>query len=160
MGGILSVCPDNTSEIPLQFNEVLSRLAMVKISKGSCGTFYIQPYLSALTLNVYKSVEKVPITIYYGDSTGSEISMEQGEGDTKAFGSYVSYSTFGPTNETYKIVSPKGGEWYIDATNCNDLYVVYQTFSDQNFQILEPSHTLPVYSVKGGDDLILITSII
>ena len=145
-GGDFVSLSNNTSEIPLQFNEVLSRLAMVKIAKGSCGTLYIQPYLSAITLNVYKSVEGVPITLYYGDPKTSTNVIEQGKGNTEAFGSFVTYGTFGPTNEMYKVISPKGGEWYIDAAVCEELHVVYQTFYPQNFQILEPSHALPVYS--------------
>ena len=147
-GGDLIDLSNNTSEIPLQFNEVLSRLSMVKISKGRCGSLYVQPYLSALTVNVYKSVEGVPVTIYYGEPSTAVYELEEGKGDTQAFGSEITYSLFGPTNESYNFISPKGGEWYIDAaiSVCGELRVVYQTFLPQDFQLVEPSHTLPVFN--------------
>jgi hypothetical protein len=143
-GGALIDLANNTSEIPLQFNEVLSRLAMIKIDKSSCGTFYVQPYLSGLTLNVYKSAEGIPITISYNG-----YSLEGGKGDDQYFG-MDAYETYGATNENYKFISPKAGEWKIDATVCDELHVVYQTFVPDDIQMIEPHHALPLYDGSQG----------
>ena len=119
-GGALFDLQENRSDVPVEFDRVLSRLLNIQPERQQCGDLYVDPYLEALVINVYKNAEGVKVKISSG-----EYALEGGKdagsvsGAENYFAEKVVYTSNGAHNEHYTFVLPHPGKWKISSTVCD-----------------------------------------
>jgi hypothetical protein len=132
-GGDLINLGRSANDISLQFNMILSRLGFIPIKLLGCGTTPVEPYLSGAVMDIFAVGEDIEVRISHTDpSQGNQVfTLIGGQGtpaDLAHFGlSPDGYSNLGSV-EHYFFENPPGGNWEIDATNCDDVKLTLLEF--------------------------------
>jgi len=150
-GGALFSLKENRSEVPVEFDRVLSRLLNIQPERQQCGDLYVDPYLEALVINVYKNAEGVKVKIASG-----EYALEGGKdagtrpGAESYFAKKVVYTYNGEHNEHYTFILPHPGKWKISSTVC-DAFQALVLPLDPSVSSSEEGGTFPMYHPRGNE---------
>lgn len=150
-GGALFSLKENRSEVPVEFDRVLSRLLNIQPERQQCGELYVDPYLEALVINVYKNAEGVKVKISSG-----EYALEGGKdagahaGAESYFAKKVVYTYNGEHNEHYTFILPHPGKWRISSTVC-DAFQALVLPLDPSVSSSEGGGTFPMYHPRGDE---------
>ncbi len=138
--GELIELDQNLAEIPEVFNKIMSKLAGVEPTILPCGNLAVNPYLSGVSLDIYKAANGLEVEL---DINGHKV--KNGEG-SKDFLNY-NYNSYGAT-EHYLFDRPPGGLWKMVCSDPNGAKVSFQPFNAQ-VKMVEPAAVLPQYNVNG-----------
>jgi len=150
-GGTLFDLKENRSEVPVEFDRVLSRLLNIQPERQQCGDLYVDPYLEALVINVYKNAEGVKVKISSGDYAlegGKDAGSRSGA--ESYFAQKVVYTSNGAHNEHYTFVLPHPGKWKISSTVC-DAFQALVLPLDPAVSSSDGAWSFPLYRPTGNE---------
>lgn len=132
----------NLAEIPAVFNKIMSDLAGVQPTILSCGNLAVNPYLSGVSLDIYKAANGLEVEL---DVNGNKVKNGEGSKDVLSY----TYNSYGAT-EHYLFDRPPGGLWKIVCSDPDGAQVSFQPFNAQ-VKMVEPVAVLPQYNVNGAN---------
>ena len=150
-GGTLFDLKENRSDVPVEFDRVLSRLLNIQPERQQCGDLYVDPYLEALVINVYKNAEGVKVKISSGGYAlegGKDAGSRSGA--ESYFAKKVVYTSNGAHNEHYTFVLPHPGKWKISSTVCNAFQALVLPL-DPAVSSSDGAWSFPLYRPKGNE---------
>ena len=148
-GGALFDLKENRSDVPIEFDRILSRLLNIQPERQQCGGLYVDPYLEALVINVYKNAEGVKVKITSGDYAleGGKDAGQQ-TGALEYFAQKVIYSSNGEHNEHYTFILPHPGKWEISSSVCDSFQALVLPL-DPLVIIHGEAQVFPLYRPQG-----------
>lgn len=131
----------NLAEIPAVFNKIMSSLAGVQPTILPCGNLAVNPYLSGVSLDIYKAANGLEVEL---DVNGHKVKNGEGSKDILNY----TYNSYGAT-EHYLFDRPPGGLWKMVCSDPNGAQVSFQPFNAQ-VKMIDPVAVLPQYNVNGA----------
>lgn len=122
-GGRVIDITDNRGDIPANFLTIMTQLSGVPVTRLSCGSFAVNPYVKQARLTFFKLDDTIPVTLSYTDKNGVTHQVVDGVSDG-GFDVEEHYSE--GANERYVFTMPYAGIWNIDSTACDGIDAYYE----------------------------------
>lgn len=122
-GGRVIDITDNRGDIPANFLTIMTQLSGVPVTRLSCGSFAVNPYVKQARLTFFKLDDTIPVTLSYTDKNGVTHQVVDGVSDG-GFDVDEHYSE--GANERYVFDMPYAGIWNIDSTACDGIDAYYE----------------------------------
>lgn len=144
-GGRVIDITENRGDIPANFLTIMTQLAGVPVTRLSCGSFAVNPYVSQARLTFFKLDDTIPVTISYTDKNGVTHQVVDGNSEG-GFNIREHYSE--GANERYVFDAPYAGIWNIESDACDGVDAYYEMVK---LDLGSGKYPLRIWSAQSGD---------